>query len=123
MIERYNFITEVDSTKVQWRLNVRVVRVCEVPCFDNKAEMSSLEIVFVDAHESDVQSRLEQNDIVELKDSVSDSEVSIPNKTPTKRSYVSKRDVCESENEKLDGEPATQMSSNKIRKVVKQKNE
>ncbi|KAL2522921.1 replication protein A 70 kDa DNA-binding subunit A-like [Forsythia ovata] len=71
--------------------------------------------------ESDVQSRLEQNDIVELKDS--NSEESTPNKTPTKRSYVNKGDICESENEILDGEPSTQMSSNKIRKVVKEEKE
>ncbi|KAL2531128.1 Replication protein A 70 kDa DNA-binding subunit [Abeliophyllum distichum] len=72
--------------------------------------------------ESDVQSRLEQNDIVELKDSMSDSEGSTLNKTPTKRSYVSKG-VCESDNEILTGEPSSQMSSNKIRKIVKQEKE
>ncbi|KAL2532588.1 hypothetical protein Adt_05939 [Abeliophyllum distichum] len=106
MAGQYHFISEVDSTKTQWRLKVRVVRVWEVPCFDNKAETNSLEMVFADS-----------------QDSVSDSVENTPNKTPTKRSYVCKGDVCESENEILDGEPSTQTSSNKIRKVVKKEKE
>ncbi|KAL2558090.1 hypothetical protein Fot_02829 [Forsythia ovata] len=44
MVERCNFISERDSTKTQWRLKIQVV-----PCFDNKAETSSLEMVFADA--------------------------------------------------------------------------
>ncbi|KAL2529572.1 Uncharacterized protein Fot_22173 [Forsythia ovata] len=49
MAEQCHFISEVDSTKTQWRLKVRVVRVWEVPCFDNKAETNSLEMVFADS--------------------------------------------------------------------------
>ncbi|KAL2520747.1 Uncharacterized protein Fot_24670 [Forsythia ovata] len=123
MAEQCHFISEVDSTKTQWRLKVRVVRVWEVPCFDNKAETNNLEMVFADSQESDLQWRLEQNDIVELKDSGSDSVENTPNKTPTKRSYVCKGDICESENEILYGKPSTQTSSNKIRRIVKQEKE
>ncbi|KAL2495496.1 Peptide exporter [Forsythia ovata] len=46
-----------------------------------------------------------------------------PNKTSTKRSYVCKGDVHKSENQTLDGDSTTQMSNNKIRKIVKQENE
>ncbi|KAL2527278.1 DUF223 domain-containing protein [Abeliophyllum distichum] len=87
------------------------------------SDVKTIEELVECSKETDVQSRLEQNDIVELKDSVSDSVENTPNKTPTKRSYVCKGDVCESENEILDGEPSTQTSSNKIRKVVKKEKE
>ncbi|KAL2549580.1 Uncharacterized protein Fot_11110 [Forsythia ovata] len=70
--------------------------------------------------ESNVVSRLEHTDIAELKNFVFDSEISTLNKLPIKRSNPLIVEDGGSNNDILDGDPTIQMSSNMIRKILKE---
>lgn len=50
MANNHNTIVEIDATRENWKICVRVVRLWLVPDFKNKKLSHSLEMVLVDSH-------------------------------------------------------------------------